>query len=211
MSVVVSRVNRKLKAANEKETIMNFRKNAANRRSVRLALGVLAVVLLRFVSSGQTIAQVITNQPSPDVINGYSFSIPVAKAVPNPCTGGFVLASGTANVSITTTQTSTGAFTIGFNFSSSGKGEDALADGSLITNGTQQPKYNYNSVVKAEAGFPAMPSYFMLTVPIKDYLQRELVTDPKADALTLKTGLELTFNNGVPSVPIVRSLNVSCK
>lgn len=182
---------------------MNSKKNAANGRLLKLVFGVLAVVLFGSVSAERALAQT-------DIIQTNGFSAPVAKVVPNPCTGGAVLITGSQNVSITTTQSSTGGFNIKINFSSSGTGQDALADGTLITDGTQQPKYNYSSAVNVEVNFPTMPSYFMITVPIRDYLQRELVTNPNADALTLKTGVEITFSNGVPTVPIVRSLNVSC-
>jgi hypothetical protein len=139
--------------------------------------------------------------PPPPVIS----TAPIALVLPNPCTGGFVLVTGSMSVQITTTPG-----IIGLNFSGSGQGDDALADGTLITNGTQKPKYNYTSAMDAEVGFPAQPSYFQLELPITTYLQRVVASNPK-DSFLMKTGLELTFTNGVPAAPIVRNTSVRCE
>jgi hypothetical protein len=180
---------------------MNSKTYSANGLIGKLTLGVLAAVLLGSLNSGRAMAQ---------TINTNTVSLPVAKVVPNPCTGGFVLITGNESVQITTTQDSTG-FDVKLSFTSSGKGEDALADGTLLTDGTQKPKYNYSGVLNAEVAFASVPSSLTLTVPIGDYLQRELVTNPKADDFMLKTVLDLSFNNGVPGVPTLRGLNVKCE
>ena|SRR5438874_1280127 len=139
----------------------------------------------------------------------YNFTVPFAKTAPNPCTSGFVLVNGSMNVAITTMLGS--SFMLQVNFTSSGRGDDAAADGTLLSTGT--PYYTYSSQVGSQAQFPdGKPSYFAGTLTVKDYLER-LGTDGTntGDSFIMKTALKVTFNNGVPTTPTVESIDVSCK
>src|SRR5438128_2889251 len=61
----------------------------------------------------------------------YTLSLPVVKAVPNPCTGGFELLNATTSITINTVESLT-AFNLSIAATSSGTGSDAKADGTLI-------------------------------------------------------------------------------
>src|SRR3712207_5022973 len=111
---------------------MNSRKNTLNGRLAKMTLGVLAVVLLGLASPEQSQAQLL------DTTTNFTFNdVPIAKAVPNPCTDGVVLVTGEMDIAIKTTAGSAG-YSIDTTFNSTGKGEDALADGTLILDGTQK-------------------------------------------------------------------------
>lgn len=84
------------------------------------------------------------------------------KVVPNPCTTGFELITGTLDFTITTTKALTG-FGIGVAIASAGIGEDALATGGLILNGTQTPHYTYAYSTGLDASFPEIPLDFAAT------------------------------------------------
>lgn len=179
--------------------------NAINGRMAKVLLGVLAVALFSLMNVTQTQAQIVSPVPSPTV--SYSFNVPVSKAVPNPCTGGVALITGTMNFSIKTTSDSSGfSYTVTSN--SSGRGEDALADGSLLLDGTQRPKYLYTSAFNSDASFNSTPSSSMQDLVIGDYLTREYGN--YSDSFTLRTSFELNFVNGVPSAPILRSIDTRC-
>src|SRR5205814_7776623 len=47
-------------------------------------------------------------QTLPPTTVNYSFDVPLAKVIPNPCNGGFTLVNGTAHVAIAATTSSTG-------------------------------------------------------------------------------------------------------
>lgn len=148
--------------------------------------------------------------PAPITLN-YSFTVPLAKAVPNPCTGGFVLMTGNLNVAITTVQGGADVyFKISGDFNSSGTGQDALATGALILNGTQKPNYIYVSEAAFESGFPyERPETFVADLSLRDYLMR--VGGTTTDAFMMRTVLTLPFANGVPATPILQEIGVSCR
>jgi len=138
----------------------------------------------------------------------YSFDVPVVKLVPNPCTSGFALVSGSMNVSITTSASS--SFALKATFNSSGRADDARVDGSVISDGTQKPAYTYTSSVSADATFPnGKPAYFMQTLNVTDYLVRSTTTDT-GDSFLVNAVVKLTFNNGIPELPVVQRIDVAC-
>src|SRR5687767_8517635 len=80
----------------------------------------------------------------------YSFNVPVAKVVSNPCTGGFTLVTGNAAVAINALQTT--EFKLTATLTSSGSGADVTAAGLPLIGGG--PNYLYSSDVSILATFP---------------------------------------------------------
>src|SRR5207237_6947029 len=74
-----------------------------NTHNTRL-LGLMVATLV-FAS---LIASPAFAQTLPPTTVNYSFDVPLAKVVPNPCNGGFTLVNGTAHVAIAATTSSTG-------------------------------------------------------------------------------------------------------
>jgi len=138
----------------------------------------------------------------------YAFSVPIAKVVPNSCAGGYVLVKGTLKLSITTVQGGQVPFTVAVAYTSSGTGQDALADGTLVVDGSQKAQYAYSSQILTDAGFPSTPQDFMQDPAVRDYLVRS--TGDGSDELLLDTAVDLTFTNGVPSALVLRGLSVAC-
>jgi len=158
--------------------------------------GTILVLLIMFAMPQSAAAQVSLN---------YTFSVPVAKVVPN-CSGGFELLDATTNIAINTVESLT-AFNLSVAITSSGTGSDAKADGTLILVG--MPDYNYGSDTSVNAAFPAKPASFAATIPITDYLVRTGVDT--GDSFTLNTVLRLSFTNGVPTTPALQQLDASCQ
>jgi hypothetical protein len=136
----------------------------------------------------------------------YTFSLPVAKAVPNPCTGGFELLNATTSITINTVESLT-AFNLSIAATSSGTGSDAKADGTLIPTGL--PDYRYGSDTNVDAGFAAKPASFAATFPISDYLVRTGIDT--GDSFLLNTVLRIGFTNGLPTTPTLQQLDVQCQ
>ena len=172
--------------------------NGRGAKFLRTALVLLSVA---FGVSKPAQAQLV----SPITLN-YSFSVPVATVVPNTCTGGFALINGTIDLSMRTIEGGQVPFDLTVTYASTGNGQDALAEGTLILNG--KSNYVYSSQTGSEAGFPEKPQDFGQTLGIRDFLVRS--SGDKSDQLLVETVLELTFTNGVPSAPVLQKLNVSC-
>ena len=184
---------------------MNTHKNTINGKLMNLMFGIVAVVMIGLASAQQAQAQL---PPVPPVTLNYSFSVPVAKVVPNPCTNGFTLISGNAGFTIQTTQDST-SFKLKIDSTSSGKGEDALATGALILNGTQKAQYDYASTTFSEATFPTKPTTVLQTLTIGEYLVRS-VDSGTNDSFIMRTVFEINYINGVPTLPILQSIDARC-
>jgi hypothetical protein len=147
--------------------------------------------------------------PSPTVTTtnlSYSFNVPVAKAVVNPCSSTFVLINGNTHLAIATSTGS--AFTALVDYASTGGGMDALASGALISDGTQKPDYAYSGQVSSEAGSSTTPGSFTTSIPIVDYLERS--SGDRTDAFLMSSLFEIAFTNGVPGVPVLTEINVAC-
>ena len=187
---------------------MNSKKNAVWGMITRTTLSVIAVALFCVANSQQAQAQLVPPPPAPlpPVTLNYSFSVPMAKVVPNPCTSGFTLVTGSTNFTIQSTDSTTG-FNLKIDSNSSGKGEDASADGTLITNGTQKPQYDYSSTTTSEGIFPVKPTDVLQTLTVGEYLVRPV---DSADSFIMKTVFEITYANGVPAVPVLRSIDARC-
>jgi predicted secreted protein len=138
----------------------------------------------------------------------YAASVPIVKVVPNSCTGGYVLVKGTTKLSITTVQGGEVPFTVAVSYTSSGTGQDALADGTLVVDGSQKANYAYSSQMQTDAGFPSTPQDFMQGPAVRDYLVRS--TGDGSDQLLLDTAIELTFTNGIPTAAVLQGLSVAC-
>jgi len=136
----------------------------------------------------------------------YTFSVPVAKPVVNPCSTTFVVVTGHTDLTIDTSASTD--FKILVDYASTGGGMDARADGTLISDGMQKADYAYSGKVNSEAGFPEKPATFIQSIPIVDYLERS--SGDTADAFLMSSLFEITFTNGVPAVPVLKSIDVAC-
>ena len=185
---------------------MNISTTRATPQRARLFRTSVALLVAVFMAASAH-AQLISLNPPPTTLS-YAFSVPIAKVVPNSCTGGYVLVKGTVKLSITTVQGGQVPFAVAVAYTSSGTGQDALADGTLVLNGTQKANYVYSSQMLTDAGFPATPQDFMQDPPLRDYLVRS--TGDQSDELIVDTAIDLTFTNGLPSVPVLQGLSVAC-
>jgi hypothetical protein len=136
----------------------------------------------------------------------YTFSVPVLKPVVNPCTTTFVLINGRTDLTIATSAGTD--FKISVDYVSTGTGQDARADGTLISDGTQKANYMYSGDVNSEAGFPAKPATFIASIPLVDYAERS--SGDTTDAFLMSSLFEITFTNGVPAVPLLKAIDVAC-
>ena len=186
---------------------MNARKNAIISGLMKTTFAVLAAALLAAANAETARAQSLTPPPPPPPTLSYSFNVPVVKAVPNPCFGGFELVTGNQGITITTTQGASG-FSIGLSVNSSGRGEDALADGTLILDGTQHGQYLYSSTSDTKIDFPTLPGTADVEIPITDYLSRAY---GPAETFAMQTVLSISFVNGVPSAPVLKGIAVGCQ
>jgi len=138
----------------------------------------------------------------------HSFSVPVTRVIPNPCTAGaFELISGTLNFSIRTVDSGASGFTIAANVESSGVGQDALATGTLLVVG-RKPDYGYSYGMGFDAAFLRRPADYGVTTSIVDWLTRG---DGSTDSFLMRTEFDVNFTNGVPSVPVIKDLTVTCQ
>jgi hypothetical protein len=166
-------------------------------------------LLLAVVGLPQPVHAQLVTLETPPLVTKYAFRVPIKKVVVNPCTAGFELITGNLDFSITTTKSLTSGFGIGTQVASAGIGEDALASGLLILNGTQKPHYTYAYSTGFDASFPETPLDFAATTAVTDYLVRGS-TVPGSDSFILNTVFELVFTSGVPTAPVVKELNVVC-
>jgi hypothetical protein len=138
----------------------------------------------------------------------YSFNVPIAKVVPNPCTGGFTLVNGTMTLAISAVQQT--VFQLKTSLTSSGSGSDVTAAGLPLIFGAK-PDYAYASDVSLLSTFPdGIPTYFEATLPVADFLVRDSST-LTGDSYIMRTVLRLKFNNGIPTVPALESISVACE
>jgi hypothetical protein len=164
------------------------------------------IAALAFAGACST-AQVVEAQVLPPVTTNFSFNLPLTKLAPNPCSGGFVLLNGNAVVQISTVKSSDFKLTVKFN--TDGRGEDALANGTIISDGTQKPMYLYSSTTDGDAYFPdGTPTLYSVSVPIMEQLRRD--GGGTGDSFLLSTTVQLNFTNGVPTAPVLTGLSVSC-
>jgi hypothetical protein len=143
--------------------------------------------------------------PQSPIVTNYTVTLPYAQTVPHPCQSGFVLITGTVTVTVTTTQSTD--FNLDIQMTSAGRGEDADATGLTLPTGA--PNYEYASDATAAAVFSdGTPSYFEHPLMVTDYLARIGST---TDAFIMTTGFNVVYNNGIPTVPTLQSINISCK
>ena len=233
---------------------MNTSKNKIEGTLMKMMLGVVATAVFGLAGAPQTPAQTTSTSTStqpattPGTTN-YSFSVSVAKTVPNPCTGSATDVSGTTNFTVQATQ-GTSSFLLKVDSSSSGSGQDLLqgaisqqalsadtstlsTDGTLSTDSTlsadstfstdsslsvssSQSKYDftkspygYGSTTTSDATFSAKPSYVLQTLTVAEYLVRSVASTTR-DSFVMRTVFEITFNDGVPAKPILRSITTKC-
>ena len=142
--------------------------------------------------------------PPSTIVTNYAVTVPFAQTVPHPCHSGFVLLTGTMHVSIATTKSTD--FKLQIQMTSAGRGEDADATGLTLPTGA--PNYEYSSDATADATFPdGTPSYFEHPLTVTDYLARIGST---TDAFIMTTVFDVVYNNGIPTVPTLQSINLSC-
>jgi len=168
-----------------------------------------SVVLGGSASTAASSASAQTTLPAaaPVTVN-YTFDIPVVTVTPNPCTGGFTLISGRAHLAIAA-MTSTTGFQVGVQLASTGTGIDVTSTGTPVVSGL--PQYLYGTQVGATTTFPdGVPEYYERTLTASDLFERDSPIDTN-DSYTMNTTLRLIFMNGLPSVPTLDSLSVSCQ
>ena len=184
--------------------------NTINGKLMNLMLGMIAIAVFGIVSAQPAQAQLgLPSLPTPPPTNlSYSFSVPVAKVVPNPCTNGFVLVSGNAGFTIQSTDSGSSGFSLKIDSNTSGKGEDALSDGTLVLLSGKTP-YDYSSTTTSDATFPRKPGTVLQTLTVGEYLVRS-VEGTTSDAFIMKTVFEINYVNGVPALPILRSIDTRC-
>jgi len=169
--------------------------------NVKILMIASAVLAVTTAAPTDAQAQVTT------MIN-YSFNLPIAKVVPNPCTGGFTLVKGRTTLAITALQQT--AFQLKTSLTSSGSGQDVTAGGLPLIFGAR-PDYQYSSDGSLVATFPdGIPTYFEHTLPVADFLVRDAFT-LTGDSYMMRTVLRLKFNNGIPSAPVLQSISVACE
>jgi hypothetical protein len=158
----------------------------------------------------QIVGTTVPTALTPPITTTYAFKVPIAKVVPNPCTtsGTFELVSGQLEFTIRTTDSGANGYAIAVDVKSSGIGQDALATGSLLVDGTRKPDYSYLYSSGFDASFLKRPADFGGTLSVLDVLSRSGVYEN--DWFMLRTQYEVNFTNGVPTVPVVRELTVSC-
>jgi hypothetical protein len=138
----------------------------------------------------------------------YSFNVPIAKVVANPCTGGFTLVNGTAALTVSALQQTTFQFNVAL--TSSGTGKDVTVDGLPLIVGAK-PDYAYSSDASVQSTFPSgPPTYFEHTMTVTDYLERDSAT-PTGDSYLMRTSFRLTYNSGVPGPPVLEQIGVVCE
>jgi hypothetical protein len=156
----------------------------------------------------QIIGTTVPTAPTAPITATYAFTVPVAKVVPNPCSTTFELVSGQLQFTIRTTDSGASGFAIAAEVTSSGIGQDALATGALVVDGTQKPEYSYTYASGFDASFQKRPADFGGTLSVVDLPSRSGVYGN--DWFMLRTQYEVNFTNGVPSVPLIKELTVSC-
>jgi len=165
-------------------------------------------VKARNVLSAVALALIVPAVSNAQVTANHSFSVPVAKVVPNPCTpGAFELVTGTLKFAIQTVDSGASGFTIGAKVTSDGAGQDALATGTLLVVG-RQPDYTYTYTTGFNASFLKRPADFGVTTGIVDWLTRGAGS---TDSFLMRTEFDVNFTNGVPSVPVIKDLTVTCQ
>ena len=174
----------------------------STRRRVKGIFVSLMLALIAFALPDTVQAQLTV----PATTLNYSFSVPVAKVIPNPCSPGFVLVKGKLSFSIATTDSGSNGFRIAASYHTSGQGQDALADGTLLLNGSSN--YVYTADFDSDAIFPSRPASFVEDLTVTDYLERSMNTD---DTFLMNTVFEIAFTNGIPSTPVIQQLDVACK
>jgi hypothetical protein len=141
-------------------------------------------------------------------VNNYTFSVPLAKVVPNPCSGGFTLVNGTISIAISAVQQTT--FQLSATMSSSGSGKDVTAAGLPLILGAL-PDYSYSSSAGAVSTFSdGVPSYFEHTLRVTDFLVRNSPT-LTGDSYVVRSIFRFKFNNGIPAVPVLETVAVACE
>jgi len=175
-----------------------------NTHNTRLLGLMVATMVFASLIASPAFAQTLP----PTTVN-YSFDVPLAKVIPNPCNGGFTLVNGTAHVAIAATTSSTG-FELAVGLSGSGTGIDVSATGVPII--TSLPQYIYDSSFGATTTFPdGVPDYFERTLVANDYLIRNSTQFSTNDSYSMNTTFRLVFTNGSPAaVPVLESVSVAC-
>ena len=141
--------------------------------------------------------------PPPTINTTFSFDLPFALAVTHPCQAGVVALNGTIHVAVTTVASSD--FKMSISASSTGEARDAGANGLPLANGSLP--YAYSAGTEASARFAnGKPLFFGHSLPIEGEMVRS-----DTDAFTLSVDLDFEYNNGVPTTPKVRTIDVSCR
>ena len=183
----------------------------ATRNRFFVAFSAVLVASVSFAGSSayaQTVPVPVQTVPVPVTIN-YTFDLPLAKVTPNPCTNGFTLVSGTAHLALAATTSSTG-FQLAVQLGSTGNGIDVSPNGTPLVLGAL-PQYLYDSELNATTTFPeGVPEYYERTLTANDFLIRDSLFETN-DSYVMNTTFRMVFSNGLPSVPVLESVEVACE
>jgi len=138
----------------------------------------------------------------PTVSTNFRFDVPMSLAVAHPCYAGFVLIKGATTLQLTTLKSSD--FRVQLTATATGTGQDASAAGVPLANGSLP--YDYTTESDLRARFPdGVPATFGHSLTLVGELMR---TDE--DVFTITTVLDLSYTNGIPSTPQLKSIDISC-
>src|SRR5206468_355757 len=124
-----------------------------NIRQYIIAFAFCLVAIMAGANSAQAQVTTVTN---------YSFNVPIAKVIANPCTTGFTLVDGTLSLTVSAIQQTSFEFDVAL--TSSGTGKDVTADGLPLIVGAK-PDYAFSSNATVQSTFPSgPPTYFEHTM-----------------------------------------------
>ena len=177
-------------------------------RTRKATAGIVGVAVLAFAPATRAqLGPLPPPPPPPPIVLSYSASVPISRPVPNPCTGGTVLLTGTLTIAFKITTGGSVPLVLSARLTSGGTGIDALADGTAILDGTQGPAYEYSSVAGVETGFAETPASHTTTFSLIDFVARP---GSVADRFRMVAAVDLGYLQGVPSAPVVRHIDVTC-
>jgi hypothetical protein len=139
---------------------------------------------------------------TPTVETKFHFSVPVVLTVSHPCQPSVVAIQAAVVVDLSTLKSTDFRFELGV--TGSGTGQPVDASGIPLSGTTP---YQFDAAMQVKARFPkGTPAFFAHTLTVDG-----LLTQPGVDEFALTAVLEIQYNSGVPTMPKLRSIDVSCQ
>jgi hypothetical protein len=164
---------------------------------------------LLFGASGASAQITVPALPAPPVETSFQFSVPFALTVSHPCQPGLVLINGSSTLDLTLVKSTDFKLTV--RVTGTGTGQEAGSNGLPLANGSLP--YTYESVLLATTTFPnGTPAYFGHALSAVGELTRPVADDPEMlEVFTVTVVLDVEYNNGIPTTPVLQTIDVSCK